>query len=99
MIEKKMSKKELDDVGIDVNIVAHNILALRTHRGLTANELSKILKLKSVKRIADFECGRGVPTLSEVAKISQYFGQYLSVSINDLLYRKAHIEITFRDEE
>jgi transcriptional regulator with XRE-family HTH domain len=61
-------------------------------KGISANDLSKKLKLKSVKRVSDLEYpGRGVPTLDEVMKLCKE----LEVPMDDMLNKHVMVSYTF----
>jgi transcriptional regulator with XRE-family HTH domain len=60
----------------------------------SSNEVSKEMKLKSVKRLADLEGeGRGIPSLDEVITIANYY----KVPIDTLLKKeiKLNIEVDY----
>lgn len=63
----------------------------RFFKDMTAAELSKKARLRQMKRAADIEDGRGLPTLEEVCKICNALGQ----PIDSMLYKKAKIKIEY----
>jgi DNA-binding XRE family transcriptional regulator len=75
----------------DLDFFRNNLKIARALKQITAKELSAALGLKQMKRIADIEEGRGLPSLTEVSDICKYF----DVPIDDMLYRQAKISIEF----
>jgi len=71
-----------------------NLMVLRTSQKLSPEYLGVFLELKSKKRIYDLECGRCPPTFDEIKKIAKFF----KVTIDNLLYEKAAITITFEQD-
>lgn len=71
-------------------IFKKNLRRLRASKDISARELSEVLKLKTVKRVADLE-DEGTPNLEEIIAIANYF----KVSIDCLLTQEATISVTF----
>lgn len=68
-----------------------NLRQLRVVKGITAFDLSAKAGLRQKKRINDIEEGRGSPDIDEVAAICQS----LEASIDDMLFKKIKVHITF----
>jgi len=66
-----------------------NLTILKKFSNLPAKDLSDKIGLKPLKRYADFEDGRGYPTLDEVDLISRHFG----ITLDSLLYRDLKVTI------
>lgn len=72
---------------------AANLRIARRAKNISANDLSKQCEFKAVKRIADFEDHRGVPSMEEVMRVCKELNQ----KIDDMLFCMATVEITFKD--
>lgn len=70
-----------------------NLRKIRIAKGFSAKALSQACELKQLKRISDFEDGRGVPSTEEILTICRY----LNVNVDDMLYKEAHATITFKE--
>jgi transcriptional regulator with XRE-family HTH domain len=68
----------------EFKIFRYNLAILRASTGLNGIELAEQLCMPK-KRIHDFETGRCNPNIHELKKI----GNYLQVTIDELLYKKA----------
>lgn len=68
-----------------------NLKLARMKMNISATDLSEKADLKQKKRIADIEEGRGKPSLGEMMSICKE----LDVSIDDMLYKRAKLELSF----
>ena len=72
--------------------LSEKLLELRKQKGLTQEELSKILYV-SRTAVSKWESGRGVPNIESLKAISSYF----SVSIDELLSGEEILAVADRD--
>ncbi len=75
----------------EFEIFRYNLIVLQATKNSSAQELSKVMNLKSLKRVEDYKLGRAHPDWDEVRAIAKFF----DVTIDQLMYRK----ITVRFEE
>lgn len=72
-----------------------NLRIVRTCKGLSQTELSSKCELKQVKRVADIEGGRGLPTIREIINLCKI----LEVKIDDMLHRDAVVTLNWTSKK
>ena len=78
-MEKTLREERLNEFAI----FRRNLKILRAFKNISSEELSKAIGSKTIKRVADFECGRCFPTFEEIIKIAKLF----DVTIDNLMYK------------
>lgn len=77
----------------EFEIFRYNLIILQATKQVSATELSKLMNLRSIKRIEDYKLGRVHPTWDEIRAICKFF----DVTIDQMMYKKCIVKFADGD--